>query len=274
MDSPVDLDYEMEEQPASLPPPPPPEPRKRDRTKSDKEKAIDRNGLLVPATPSPQEQVLYRVESRPKHHPTRALFFGNLRRPVNAITFQAHLRRLAQERSASIERAWMNRTRSHAVVLVSSVEAATALRDQMNGSLYPPPEEREALADQLLSIETEQYEEAKRTGQAAAEPSRLDLSSIPQHELFVDFIQVSQINQWIFEEDHGPRNGKWLVAYRRKGEHGDVEADHLLVEGDFKPVHPSERRKRVRREPDDRDHNQRGRYSRGYNRARSRSASP
>lgn len=250
---------------------------KKDRIRKngrDKERLIDRTGLVVPEVPLAQEQVFYAVQQRPKHHATRALFIGNLRRPVNAIKFQHYLRQLVSrvDPTYSVERAWMNRTRTHAVVLVNEVEAARVMRQTLNGTLYPDAEERSELWRQMSELDQ---------GAHTAGPE-----TVPQHPLYVDYIQVAQINTWIFEEDHGPRDGQWRVFYRRKGEHGEVEADHLLLEGDFKPILPADRDRRKRPKRDShhheyhepgrarRDPDQRGQYLRGYNRARLRSGSP
>lgn len=276
----IDLDYDTPDSrpdshrdspPASpnLPPSAAPAAPKRDQRNRknglDKERLIDRTGLVVPEVPLPQEEVFYKVLQRPRHHATRALFIGNLRRPVNAIKFQNYLRQLVSDANPryGVERAWMNRTRTHAVVLLNEVEAARAVRNAMNGSLYPDAEEREQLWRQMGELDDKARD--------------LRPEDVPQHELFVDYIQVAQISTWIFEEDHGPRNGQWRVFYRRRGEHGDVEADHLLLEGEFKPVLNADRdrRKRPKREPHAReDTDKRGHYLRGYNRARLRSASP
>lgn len=211
---------------------------RNDRNYSDKssERQWDHHGLTVLEKPHPQELVLYRVDKKPKHRPTRTLFIGNLRRPLDAIGFQNHLRQVLRDIDSSytIDRAWMNRTRTHSIVLVSHVEAAEALRGLLHGQLYPLEEER-------MELYNEYADRERSKNRKEARP----LESIEQHRLFVDYMDKRDIGQWIFEEDLGPKNGKWRVEYRRQGEHGEVGAEHLLLEGDFRPI-MKEKRERDR----------------------------
>lgn len=249
------LNYDEPPRPALLPLPPPrrnekiakhksnsAESKSKNDPKNDKPR-VDHYGLLVLDKPQSQEEVLYQVQEKSKHRPTRALFVGNLRRPLNAISFQNHLRKLLQDIDSSytIDRAWMNRTRTHAIVLASHVAAAEALRAALNGELYPSESERNELLQEYLERETARNEKPLR-----------ELDSIKQHDMFVDYMLVGDISTWIFEEDSGPKNGKWRVEYRRQGEFGDVGAEHLLLEGDFRPQLPEKERKGFEKNPNKR----------------------
>lgn len=189
----------------------------------------DRYGLMC-SHHLPQEDVVYTVTKEPHHKPTRVVFVGNLRKPLDAMSFQDHLTVLVRRAHPlyKIVRVWMNRSRTHALVLTGSVETARALRRQLNGSKYPDSSEREYLARFASHL-------------SGAEITSIDMQSLVQYELFVDYLNFHHMSQFIFEEDYGPKNAKWRVDYRFQGEHGEVAAEHTLLEGDFRPVRGTRR---------------------------------
>lgn len=197
------------------------------------------------------------------------MFIGNLRRPLDANEFQSHLRRLAAIASAEvdpadgpefvIERAWLNRSRTHGIVLVNDERGAQFIRDRLNGSRYPTEADDSRLQEQHDGREQARYAREvaefdrlappQRTETAGVDDLEVDLDDldsrpapvpvpprqldIRRHGLYVDYIPVKVINQWIFEEDRGPKNAQWKVDYQQRGD--DTFAVHQLLEGDFKP---------------------------------------
>lgn len=195
-------------------------------------RSIDHYGLTISSTP--QEEVVYKVVAQPYHHPTRALFIGNIRKPIDALRFQNHLRVLVRQMHSTykVDRAWMNRSRTHAIVLTNSLDAARVIRKELNGAEYPPQGERAEFLRVACKMELALL---KESGSFAA--NGCDQQAIMQHKLFVDYISLSQIGEWIFEEDHGPKDAIWKVNYRRQGEHGKVSAEHTLLQGEFRPLY-------------------------------------
>lgn len=189
----------------------------------------DRIGLMY-SQHLPQEDVVYSVTKEPHHKPTRVAFIGNVRKPLDAMEFQDYLGILVRRTNPrhNIVRVWMNRSRTHALVLTRDVETARTLRKELNGSKYPDSSEREYLARVASHL-------------SGAEFAATDMESLKQYELFVDYLEFWQMSQFIFEEDYGPKNAKWRVDYRRQGEHGEIAAEHTLLEGRFRPVHGSRR---------------------------------
>lgn len=212
---------------------------------------IDHYGVLILENQHPQEEVVYKVTKNARHKPTRALFIGNLRRPINAILFQTYLRELIVEVDPSfgVDRAWMNKTRTHAIILFNQTAAAEAVRARLNGKMYPDTAEREALLSEFHAREQARYERDSATGNCKP-PRVVSLDDVAQHSLYVDYCRVSQVEDLIYEEDSGPKNGKWQFAYRRQGVHGDVEAEHLLLEGDFRPRRDRENKGRAKHDRD------------------------
>lgn len=190
-------------------------------------------GLDTSGLPLRQEQVVYKVTRAALHHPTRVLFVGNLRRPVMATQFQNDLRVMVKKihPSYKIDRAWMNRSRTHAIVLTNSLEASRAIRRCLNGTLYPSADDKERLEQLPLA------KMRRDTNGVAVSTGRTGKQDTGMLTLFVDYMMLSQINEWIFEEDFGPRDAAWRVVYRRYGEYGDVVAEHLLLEGEFRPIY-------------------------------------
>ncbi|EGW31150.1 uncharacterized protein SPAPADRAFT_63062 [Spathaspora passalidarum NRRL Y-27907] len=197
-----------------------------------------------------EEDVLYEVKDDSTFHVTRALFIANLRRPINSAHFQEYLKGLAQTSGGYlIERAWLNRGRTHAIVLVNTEEGARTLRSKLVGSIYPPEEEDAKLKQEFENIEVERYEsEVRQYEDALARAQDEDEKSaiqppveprniaVERHTLYVDYIPVKAINQWVFEEDKGPRDGKWKIDYEFKGD--ETVATHTLLNGDFIPRYP------------------------------------
>lgn len=208
---------------------------------------IDHQGLKTSEDVEPQEEVLYEIKETPSFHVTRALFIANLRKPINAMNFQNYLKELAENGGGhKVERAWLNRTRTHGIVLIDNEEGATYIRDKLLGSLYPPEEEEVKLKDEFEMVEEERYEielkqyeqEVERLGsdQELKPPAAPKKFFVERHPLYVDFIPVKAINQWVYEEDRGPRNGKWKIDYETRGD--EVIASHTLLNGDFVPRLP------------------------------------
>ncbi|RLV93564.1 hypothetical protein JA1_002322 [Spathaspora sp. JA1] len=196
-----------------------------------------------------EEDVLYEVKDDSNFHVTRALFIANLRRPINSAHFQEYLKGLAQNGGGGflIERAWLNRGRTHGIVLVNTEEGARFIRSKLVGSVYPPEEEDVKLRQEFESVQVEryesemrQYEEAVARGESIEPPSDPKNFSSERHPLYVDYIPVKAINQWVFEEDRGPRDGKWKIDYEYKGD--EAVATHTLLNGDFIPRYQPERR--------------------------------
>lgn len=186
---------------------------------------IDHIGLLFSEHLS-QENIVYTVTKDAYHQPTRVVFVGNLRKPMDAMKFQDHLRVVVRKVHPMyrVIRVWMNRSRTHALVLTGSVDAARALRAKLNGSKYPDDAER-------------QYLVRLASGMGDSAFPDKDMRSLNHHDLFVDYLHFRQMSEWIFEEDYGPRNAVWRVDYRKQGEYGEVAAEHTLLEGDFRPVY-------------------------------------
>lgn len=203
-------------------------------------KPVDHHGLQAPEELEPQEEVAYELKDEPCFKMTRALFIGNLRRPINAIDFQNYLRELASTGGDHIiERAWLNRTRTHGIVLVDKEEGAQYIRERLSGTTYPPEEENQKLKEEYDTRERERYEkelqeyEESEDKESATEPITPKEFTVERKPLYVDYMPVKAINQWIFEEDKGPRNGKWKVLYEQNGD--NVFVNHALLSGDFKP---------------------------------------
>lgn len=267
---------------------------------------IDHHGLMTNAQLEPQEEVVYEVVETPLFHVTRALFVGNLRKPINAIEFQKYLKTLASAAAKSgleikhsgclIERAWLNKTRTHGIILVSNEEGAKFIRHELNNSKYPTVLDDKILAEEFKNREQERYEielkhyedelklkrkqlEKSQENKASIKSKNDDViivddenhdtiindetmeididntyrddgnESVPidieeptppkkfqptRMELFVDYIPVKAINQWIFEEDKGPRNAKWKFIYETN-EAKETIVKHILLQGDFTP---------------------------------------
>lgn len=223
---------------------------------------IDFIGLDLPSVANGDDDmkddegdVRYEVIEEPQYHVTRGLFIGNLRRPINSGHFQEHLRKLASENKdipIRIERAWLTRLRTHAIVLVNTEEAAKYMRSQLNGSIYPDEEEDARLKEEFENHEIERFEEdTKRyeedVERASAEetahlhpprePREFTTDRIP---LYVEYIPVKAINQWTFEEDRGPRDGKWKLEYVNRND--ELVASHTLLNGEFIPRYVPSRR--------------------------------
>jgi hypothetical protein len=228
------------------------------RPKAAKPNALDHQGLRIDDGVEPQEEVLYTVTDEPAFNPTRALFIGNLRRPINANEFQQFLRQLLRDSGGNyvVERAWLNRTRTHGIVLVDREEGADYLRQQLNGSIYPRPEDDVRLREEFDRLELERYnrevqEYESRKQELGLDDAAMESEDRPSLEpprplkefqpvrepLYVDYIPVKAINQWIFEEDKGPRNGKWKIVYELPADDpsAGILATHVLLNGDFVP---------------------------------------
>ncbi|KAI5967149.1 hypothetical protein CANMA_003206 [Candida margitis] len=199
--------------------------------------------------------IRYEVTEDPQYHVTRALFIGNLRRPLNASNFQQFVRKLANNSKdipIRIDRAWLTRLRTHAIVLVDSEEGAEYLRSQINGSIYPDEEEEARLKEEFENQEIERFEEETRSYEhdmetaseavkanlkPPGEPRDFITERIP---LYVEYIPVKAINQWTFEEDRGPRDGKWKLEYVSRND--ELVASHTLLNGEYIPRYVPPRR--------------------------------
>lgn len=219
-----------------------------------KSRRIDLVGLELPNISNVDDMkddegdIRYEVIEEPQYHVTRALFIGNLRRPINASHFQEHLRKLASDNKdihVRIDRAWLTRLRTHAIVLVNTEEGAKYLRSQLNGSIYPDEEEDARLREEFENHEIERFEEetkrfeeesgetqweGKDSLRPPREPREFITDRIP---LYVEYIPVKAINQWTFEEDRGPRDGKWKLEYVNRND--ELVASHTLLNGEYIP---------------------------------------
>lgn len=206
-------------------------------------KALDHHGLQPPSQLEPQEEVIYDVREEPAFQVTRALFIGNLRRPINAIDFQNYLKELAAQTETVVERAWLNRSRTHGIVLVDKEDGAQYIREKLNGARYPLEEGESSLKIDFDNRENERYQQLMKqyeeqvaraddpdSVQKPAEPAKFNPE---RFDLYVDYIPVKAINQWIYEEDRGPTNGKWKILYETKDD--EIFATHTLLFGDFVP---------------------------------------
>lgn len=214
------------------------------------------------------------MPDKPRFKPTRALFIANLRRPLSAIHFQNYLKKIARDGGGYlVERAWLNRTRTHGIVVVDKEEGAEYIQRKLLASIYPPAMEDDLLKKEYKHREQQRYQEQLKLYHERLESlhpkDKLDLvpPTLPRElaverlNLYVDYIPVKAISQWIWEEDRGPRNGKWKVNYKLENG-GELIAVHTLLSGDFVPHFPQNRNRR------DRDNRSRGRDRRDRDRSR------
>ena len=109
------------------------------------------------------DEYRYTVLDEPKFNRTRALFIGNLRKPLNAGALQAKLRLLAAEGgSYKVERAWLNRNRSVAIVLLDQEEGADDRVQKHNVTIYPPTDQENELREEGERKGKERYEREKK----------------------------------------------------------------------------------------------------------------
>lgn len=206
-------------------------------------KLIDHQGLVTSDAP---QTYVYPVKQETSFHITRALFIANLRRPLSAIHFQNYLKELAEQAGGySIERAWLNRTRSHGIVLVDREEGATFIREKLLGSVYPKAEEDEKLKNEYDVRELERFQQESKDFELSSDskqPAEIRNYSVDRFPLYVDYIPVKALSQWVFEEDKGPRNGEWKVEYEDRN--GEIIVSHTLVNGDAVPRYSSRGRGR------------------------------
>lgn len=138
-----------------------------------------------------------------RFYKTRALFVGNLTPPLDAQRFQQHIKALAAP--ATIDRCWLARQRTHGLVLVSDETGAEDVREKLHGSHYPE-DDHASLA------------------------------------LFCDFVPAKRVKEWAFQEDRGPKDGKWCVEYVDGPDDGGSPqryANHkLLSAGRVPEFHP------------------------------------
>ncbi|KAI3403591.2 hypothetical protein KGF56_003636 [Candida oxycetoniae] len=199
-----------------------------------------RSGDTMDTDESEVTDVVYEVNKKSQFHTTRALFIGNLRRPINAGNFQQFLRDIAssnKEVRINIDRAWLNRLRTHAIVLVNHEEGAEYMRSKLLGSIYPGEEEDLRLKEEFENHEVERFENEKRNCEDSeeakknlVEPREFFTERLP---LYVEYIPVKAISQWTFEEDKGPKDGIWKLEFENRGE--DTVVSHTLLNGDFIP---------------------------------------
>ncbi|KAI5958743.1 uncharacterized protein KGF55_005742 [Candida pseudojiufengensis] len=250
-----DVEYERErEGPLPYPQynkPPPPHSSYRPDRYEPSTRRVDNIGLELSTQEdamNDQEEFRYEVNEQPQYHVTRAIFLGNLRRPINAGHFQQYLKDLVSEIkdfNIRIERAWLNRPRTHGIVLVNSEEGAEYLRNRLSGSIYPSKEEDLKLKEEFENKEIERFEHEQKLYneelekmdenesknlQPPTEPREFSVERIP---LYADYIPVKAINQWTFEEDRGPRDGKWKLEFVTRGD--ELIASHTLLNGEFIP---------------------------------------
>jgi hypothetical protein len=128
------------------------------------------------------EQIHYVYKSEPSFQETRALFIANLKPSYDIDLFKQILLEEAQKVNCTIERAWLNSRRSHCYLLASDTPGATAIRDKLNGYIFPVDEPMKEAGD-------------------------------GENQLYVDYIPVRAIITWIDQEKDGPSDAIWKLTY-------------------------------------------------------------
>ncbi|ODV94824.1 hypothetical protein PACTADRAFT_34578 [Pachysolen tannophilus NRRL Y-2460] len=149
--------------------------------------------------------VTYEITEEPHYIPTRALLIGNLTSPFDNKMLQDMLERSVKKGNAFIERAWLNPKRTHSIVLVSEIEGAKAIRNDLNGRIFP-----------LVDDELERKEEVDENGNV-----------IKRKRLFIDYISYKIVQFCIDQEENGPTNAIWKFDYEKHA--GKIIAKHKMV---------------------------------------------
>ncbi|KAG0681597.1 hypothetical protein C6P40_001171 [Pichia californica] len=171
---------------ATPPPPPPPYPPTTIQTED--------------TTPTVSgDRVIYRPSTESHFKETRALFIGNLGMEMDTEKFKNILIEHAKITACVIERAWLNSNRSHCYVLTNGKSGAISIRDRLNG---------------CDSNTLEKLDESKQ--QSSFEVENDDFNQ--QHNLdtmkiFIDFVPVKALNNWIESERDSPPDAIWQLTY-------------------------------------------------------------
>lgn len=160
-----DLDVVMEQQKPDEDVPNEPEFRREKKEKADRYKDLIKPGVKdVAEDPSQDDQPV-----APALHPaTPALYIRNFMRPLRPEPLRAHLVSLASPPSGSpdasiVKSLFLDALKTHALVLFTSMTAASRVRASLHGSIWPPEGNRK--------------------------------------ELWVDFIPEDRVEEWIKEEE-------------------------------------------------------------------------
>ena len=109
-------------------------------------------------------------------------------------------------------------------MLVSSEHGAVYIRSKLLNTVYPSKEEEKRLKLEFEEKEIERFEEQKRLyEQELGRLNEKEREALPpplepreyvteKNSLVREYIPVKAINQWTFEEDRGPRDGKWKLG--------------------------------------------------------------
>lgn len=131
-------------------------------------------------------EVRYDITETSNFNETRALFIANITDALDMEDFKSIMVEEAKKKDCTIERAWLNSSRSHCYVLCSDTPGAVAIQAKLNGYNFI----------EKSSVSTEEADS--------------------QNRLFVDFVPVRAIESWIEQEKEGPTDGVWKITYVEK----------------------------------------------------------
>lgn len=152
--------------------------------------------------------IQYEIKDKPSFQETRALFIGNLQPYHDTDTFKKILLTEVENENCSIERAWLNSSRSHCFLLASDVTGARAIRLRLNGKNFVNNDSEEN------STETDNGD-----------------------KVYVDYIPVRAILTWIEQEKEAPIDAIWKIVYEDKPSIENVgttfkSVSHIMVNYD------------------------------------------
>lgn len=158
-----------------------------DQNESPENENVDNTKILA-------TQIRYEYMQEPQFNQTRALFVGNMRPSFDTEEFKNILLEEAKKANCTIERAWLNSCRSHCFILSSDVPGATAIRDRLNGYVI-----KDIVDD---SDDTEKVQEDEK-----------QLKDDKEIKLFVDYVPVRALDQWIDDERGSPPDAIWKLSF-------------------------------------------------------------
>lgn len=132
------------------------------------------------------QEVTYKNSNISQFNETRALFIANLNLVPEFDTekFKDILSNESKNEGCNIERAWLNGNCSHCYVLVSDTPGAIAIRNRLNGK-------------DLAENKDDKNNNKSDTG----------------YKIFVDFIPVRAMDNWIEQEQSSPSDAVWELTY-------------------------------------------------------------
>lgn len=128
-------------------------------------------------------EVRYEITEASNFNKTRALFIANITDSLDIDEFRNIMVEEARRENCTIERAWLNSSRSHCYVLCSDTPGAVAIQAKLNGFNFAE--------DSNVSAE----------------------KADSQNRLFADFVPVRAIESWIEQEKEGPPDAIWKITY-------------------------------------------------------------